>query len=151
MKALDIAGELIRPPNFALFVRLLGRMALLRLRLRLQTPQELLARLPRVQRRSEGDCDWDRVERIASYSHWIARGLLAPSKPCLLRSLARYHFYSEMGLSVRIHFGVKPDLKRRIEGHSWLTLEGRPLCEVGRALEQYQSIFSYPEGMSGVD
>lgn len=146
-----MAGELIHPPNLALFARLLGHMAILRIQLRFQAPKELLARLPHAQRRSEDGCDWDRVERIARYSHWIARGLLAPSKPCLLRSLARYHLYSQMGLPVRIHFGVKPDLTRRIEGHSWLTLKGQPLCEVNRALEQYTSVFSYPEGANGFD
>jgi hypothetical protein len=151
VKALDIAGELIHPPNLALFARLLGHMAILRIQMRFQAPKELLARLPRVQPLSAEGCDWDRVERIARYSHWIARGLLAPSKPCLLRSLARYQLYSEMGLPVRIHFGVKPDMTRRIEGHSWLTLKGQPLCEVSPALEQYRSVYSYPAGANDFD
>ena len=66
------------------------------------------------------------------------------------RALGTPVFYAQMGLPVRIHFGLKPDL-RRMEGHSWLTLEGKPLCEGDQGLERYQRVYSYPEGMGGRD
>ena len=63
-------------------------------------------------------------------------------RACLKQSLVLYRVLVRMGRPVRIHFGVQ----RRgsaIEGHSWVTLHGRPIAERVPP-ETFATVYSYP-------
>lgn len=62
---------------------------------------------------------------------------------CLIRSTIFYHFLRSEGLNVRINFGVKKE-NGILKGHSWLTLNGEAYLEVGRAWENFESVYSFP-------
>jgi hypothetical protein len=49
-------------------------------------------------------------------------------RPCLRRSLVLFRALTTMGFPATIHFGVRKH-ESVIEGHSWVSLYGRPLAE----------------------
>jgi hypothetical protein len=93
--------------------------------------------------------DTRRMQAVWRYSHTIVTALLRSQRPCLLRSLVVYRYGCKHGIPVSIHFGVRPGMDG-LEGHSWVTLHGTPLCESDEVLRSYTSVYSYPESSQGV-
>jgi Transglutaminase-like superfamily len=61
---------------------------------------------------------------------------------CLRQSLALYRTLRRMGYSAEIHFGIRKDGKD-LRGHSWVTLEGKPVADRTRT-GLFAAVYSYP-------
>jgi hypothetical protein len=68
-------------------------------------------------------------------------------RACLRQSLALYYALARLGYPVQIHFGVQKKGKR-LYGHSWVTLHGRPVAEKAR-IEVFKAVYSYPSEQTG--
>ncbi len=90
------------------------------------------------------------LDRVRRYSNMIITSLLRSRRPCLLRSLVVYRYSCKHGIPVSIHFGVRSGMDR-LEGHSWVTLDGAPLGESEEGLRPYVAVYSYPTGTDGAD
>ena len=62
-------------------------------------------------------------------------------RACLRQSLTMYRVLTAMGYPVMIHFGVRKQGAAFV-GHSWVTLNGRPLAE--RGSPEFTAVYSYP-------
>ena len=118
-------------------------LSFLPIRLRTRTLPQLLNQLAAVQpsrRRRPHELEGtiqvvDRVCRLP-----IFRLPMFPES-CLRRSLALYYFLGRSGHPIEIHIGVRKD-GRDLNGHSWVTLGGRPLRERNPA-RIFNTIYSY--------
>jgi len=90
------------------------------------------------------------LDRIRRYSNFIAKVLLRSRRPCLLRCLVLYRYCRKGDIPVSIHFGVRQG-SNGLEGHSWVSLHGKPLFETEEMLRSYSSIYTYPEGLNERD
>ena len=63
-------------------------------------------------------------------------------RTCLRQSLALYRTLRRMGYSAEIHFGIRKDGKD-LRGHSWVTLEGKPVADRTRT-GLFAAVYSYP-------
>lgn len=61
---------------------------------------------------------------------------------CLVKALAAHKLLEKRGISSKVHFGVKKDLKKGFEAHAWLSVAGKALIG-GENLTDYNetSIF----------
>ena len=83
-------------------------------------------------------------ERLSKYVDSILGLRLFGLKPnCLNRSVILYHFLYKLGVAVKINFGVRKT-DNDIEGHGWLTLDGKPYLEESNAYKTFFLIYSYP-------
>ena len=75
----------------------------------------------------------------------VCRWRLFRSRPfprsCLRQSLALFRVLTRMGYPVMIHFGVQTRGPAFL-GHSWVTLNGRPLAEA-ESPRRFTSVYSY--------
>lgn len=62
-------------------------------------------------------------------------------RSCLRQSLVLFRALTRMGYPARIHFGVRKD-GDAVEGHSWVTLSGRPVAESG-SVASFATLYSY--------
>jgi hypothetical protein len=62
-------------------------------------------------------------------------------RSCLRRSLVLYRALTRMGYPATIHFGVRKQ-GDAFEGHSWVSLHGRPLAETG-SVEAFSPLYSF--------
>ena len=62
-------------------------------------------------------------------------------RSCLRRSLVLFRALTTMGYPATIHFGVRKK-GDAFEGHSWVSLHGRPLAETG-SVEAFSSLYSF--------
>jgi hypothetical protein len=84
-------------------------------------------------------------KRISEYIDSILALKILGMKPnCLNRSLVLYHFLHKIGIMVKINFGVRK-IDNDIQGHGWLTLDGKPYLEESDTLENFCLIYSYPD------
>jgi hypothetical protein len=116
-------------------------------------------RLPAILKDLERPCDHnsdratprqyhaDSLSRVWRYSHVIVTTLFRSRRPCLLRSLVVFRYGCKYGMPVSIHFGVRTGMEG-LEGHSWVTLHGNPLCESEETLRSYVPVYSYPQSTS---
>ncbi len=65
---------------------------------------------------------------------------------CLKRTLSLYYFLSRLGLPVQVNLGVRKG-GGKLEGHGWLSLEGKPYLEPGPARADFQLIYTFPQGV----
>ena len=63
---------------------------------------------------------------------------------CLKRSLVLYHFLNRYGMKVIMNFGVKKN-NDKLDGHGWLTLDGKPFLEDYDPHDTFAVIYSYPQ------
>lgn len=68
-----------------------------------------------------------------------------PFRPglCLKKSLILYRFLRENGIDVKINIGFK-SMSKKVRGHAWLTLHGRPYLTPQRVVEKFNPCFIYP-------
>ncbi len=62
---------------------------------------------------------------------------------CLKRSLVLYYFLNKYGLNVVMNFGVKKN-NDKLDGHGWLTLDGKPYLEAYDPHDSFTVTYSYP-------
>jgi hypothetical protein len=62
-------------------------------------------------------------------------------RSCLRRSLVLFRALTTMGYPATIHFGVRKQ-GDAFEGHSWVSLHGRPLAETG-SVEAFSPLYSF--------
>jgi hypothetical protein len=75
----------------------------------------------------------------------------SPLGICLRRSLIRFHFLRRAGVPVDIQFGARladDAPERRIAGHAWLTLAGKPYHEPGENWQGFSVMYSWPESQT---
>jgi hypothetical protein len=62
-------------------------------------------------------------------------------RSCLRRSLVLFRALTTMGYPATIHFGVRKQ-GDAFEGHSWVSLQGRPLAETA-SVKAFSSLYSF--------
>jgi hypothetical protein len=93
--------------------------------------------------------DLERAAISWSLTEAILRSRILPlRRTCLRRCLLLSHLLRRSGLEVFVAFGVDP-LEAGWEGHSWLTLQGRPFLEGEEERRTYAPIFTLPRGPEG--
>jgi hypothetical protein len=104
--------------------------------------QTILKRLtPRKQNTWKGKIS---SKRLSEYVDSILALKIFGLKPnCLNRSLILYYFLHKIGVAVKINFGIRK-ANKDIEGHGWLTLNGKPYLEKSDTLNSFCLIYSYP-------
>ncbi|MDR4483612.1 MAG: lasso peptide biosynthesis B2 protein [Nitrospirales bacterium] len=75
------------------------------------------------------------------------RGLLFP-RTCLRQALVLYDMLMYLGYSVTIHFGILK-MGEELRGHSWVTLEGKPVAEREDPGACHHVVYSYPPSHLG--
>lgn len=119
--------------------------------LRFRTLPDLLEQLtPKVGQKSRRTrpCLDRSVQLIVRVCHLRPfRGPLFPWA-CLRQALALYDMLTYLGYAVTIHFGI---LKtgNQLRGHSWVTLEGKPIAEDGDPGACHHLVYSYPSSQPG--
>jgi len=82
--------------------------------------------------------------KIIRYTNYLlGRNLLMFKATCLKRCLVLYHFLRDAGLAVGINFGILPNLEH-LQGHCWLTLDGKAFNETSDPDTLYRLTYSYP-------
>ena len=98
---------------------------------------------PAKNRNPLGPDEIEQAKFIWNYAHFILVKCLQVKNPCFLRSLLLFWILRGKGLESKIYFGVK---KRGspLEGHSWISLNGKFLLEESDPQLTYIDIFAYP-------
>lgn len=85
-------------------------------------------------------------ERAAKFTDFFnkLRGRRGPGK-CLVRSLVLFRLLHETGLPVEINFGLDNAKKPTsgLDGHSWISLNGRPILEARDPNERFAVFYHY--------
>lgn len=129
------------------FVRLCWFPILLRFRTLPELLEQLTQREGQRGRRAVPTLD-RAVEIIVRVSHLRPfRGPLFP-RTCLRQALTLYDMLTYLGYAVTIHFGI---LKagQELRGHSWVTLDGKPVAENGDPRACHHLVYSYPSNQPG--
>ncbi len=119
--------------------------------LRFRTLPELLEQLTqrKGQRRKRIRPTLDRaVQIIVRVCH--LRPFRRPFFPrtCLRQALALYDMLTYLGYAVIIHFGILK-MGEELRGHSWVTLDGKPIAENGDPGACHHIVYSYPSSQPG--
>ncbi len=122
-----------------LALRVLVLLIKLRVQLRFVELPLLLARIAPTG--APDDPDGDRLARVrAIVDGWIWRLPEIRTRPCLVRSVLLWRFARRAGLPVEVTIGVRKQ-DGRVQGHSWLTLDGEPYLERATLDPSWQVIF----------
>lgn len=73
---------------------------------------------------------------------WLNRNILMLRPTCLKRSLLLYRFLVREGLNVEIHCGIRKT-GNGTDGHSWLTLNGKPFLQDSLTAGQFKETFVF--------
>ena len=125
---------------------LLCQVVFLHLILRVLIPRIRLDRLLRwlTPKRVDADEGGLAFETLDRFSNGLFRRF--PSHPrgdCLLRSLVRFFFAQRHGFPVQFHCGVRR-VGEVLDGHAWLSLEGKPFKEGSDFYQNFTLTFTYP-------
>jgi len=86
-------------------------------------------------------------ERFALFHRYfralIRRFRTNPKGDCLIRSLVLFYFARRNGLPVHFHCGVF-QVGKALDGHAWLSLEGKPFFEKEDPYTRYTVTYSFP-------
>ena len=128
------------------FVRRLGIwLCLLPIVLRFRSLPKLLKCQRLVLRRvqSKSPAEMDRAVRMTiRLCHLRVFRLPRFPRACLRQSMTLYRVLNRMGYPVQSHFGIHKD-GDVLQGHSWVTLEGRPIAERTQT-EAFKLVYSCP-------
>jgi transglutaminase superfamily protein len=120
---------------------------LLRFRTLPELLEQLTTRVGQRGRRTRPTLD-RAVQIVVRVCHFrLFRGPLFP-RPCLRQALTLYDMLTYLGYPVTIHFGI---LKtgNQLSGHSWVTLDGKPIAENGDPGASHRIVYSYPSNQPG--
>jgi Transglutaminase-like superfamily len=126
-------------------LRLAVWLCLLPLRLRVYTLPVLLHRLTQVRRHpiSRNRLELYRAIGIAvRLCHLRLFHFPLFPRACLRQALVIYYVLTRMGYPAEIHFGARKE-GEQLHGHSWVTLQGRPVAERTRT-GIFTTVYSYP-------
>ncbi len=85
------------------------------------------------------------VDQIVSFTDTIMeQEKFIYRRNCLKRTLTLYFFFSRLGLPIQVNLGVRKEDKK-LAGHGWLTLEGKPYKEPTPNKPAYKIIYSFPQ------
>lgn len=114
----------------------------IRLALRFWSLPRILGTLSLV--RATGVCNEAAMDDLVYYiDRWLEILPYNRKGNCFPRSLALYWFARRSGYPVRFHCGIKKEASK-LDGHAWLTLEGRPFHETSQQWQRFTVTFSYP-------
>jgi hypothetical protein len=137
-------------PLYWLAIKSGGWLCVLPLLLRIYSLPVLLQRITGREKR-KGDRLCLDVDRSAGVIGRVCQLRLfrLPFFPrdCLRQSLVLYNALTGMGYPAIIHFGVQKQ-RSALEGHSWVTLHGRPIGEQG-SVRAFATVYSYPVSTAG--
>lgn len=123
-------------------VRLCWFPILLRFRTLPELLEQLTLRKGHRDRRTRPTFD-RAVQIIVRVCHLrLFRGPCFP-RACLRQALTMYAILTDLGYTVTIHFGVTKS-GNQLRGHSWVTLEGKPIAENEDPGASHQIVYSYP-------
>lgn len=84
------------------------------------------------------------VDKIVSFTDTILeREIFIYRRNCFKRTLTLYYFLSRLGLPVKVNLGIRKGEEKLLEGHGWLTLEGKPFKELNKP--DFKIIYSFPQ------
>jgi hypothetical protein len=127
-------------PEFCLLVQVFGVLTAFRLLLPWVKLRTLVRWLER--RRAAPRDDSLTLGRTTQYTDALLwRIPLRLRGPCLPRALTLFYFARRSGLPVQFHCGVQRT-GARLQGHAWLSLNGRPFLERDDPHQSYAVIFS---------
>jgi len=87
----------------------------------------------------------ERFALIQRYFHALLwRFRTNPKGDCLIRSLVLFYFARRYGTPVHFHCGVVP-VDNALDGHAWLSLEGKPIFEKEDPYSRYTITYSFPK------
>jgi len=128
------------PADIWLFLRVAVWISILPFLLRRYGLDALLRKT--TPRNADSDVDSEKATVFVNW--WLGRNFLMFKPTCLNRCLTLYKFQRECGRPMRIHYGVKQKNEGGLEGHSWLSLDGKPLSPEGDTAMEFNETFSYP-------
>ena len=118
----------------------------------LLTPLTRVLKLPRLlQLLAPGKVVPERwsADKIVSFTDAIlGQESFIYRRNCFKRTLSLYYFLSRLGLPIQVNLGVRKG-EGKLEGHGWLTLEGKPYLEPGSGKPDSQVIYSFPQKRQG--
>lgn len=137
-----IIGEMWRPSNALLFMRILGLIVLSPGLLRLSLPRLFRLLESKSTRKAPARAQ---EERIVRYTDALLanRGPL-PHRSCLRRAITLYYFLSREGAQLEVCFGVAPS-NGNLGGHCWLVRDGEPFLESGDPLATFTPMYTFPQ------
>jgi Transglutaminase-like superfamily len=141
-----VAGKELRLPlsEWGLAARVGLFVCSLPLRLRRQTLPRLLERLASPGRPTIAGRGIEPRRAAQIVQRVCLLGVFRPPvfpKTCLRQSLALFASLSRMGHPVEIHFGIRRE-GEGLDGHSWISLDGRPLGERDPASD-FRTIYTF--------
>lgn len=88
--------------------------------------------------------DWRRVHEAGRFVDRILSRLpKLRGRSCLIRSLALYSMVRRSGIPVTFRCGVRK-VDGTLDGHAWLTYEGKPFLEPYDPAAAHAVVFSFP-------
>jgi hypothetical protein len=123
-------------------VRLLPAYVLFGL-LKHMTPLGILAR--RAWSAPAGIRDAAREKRLAACVLGLSRRLGLPDRDCVQRSLLLYRVLSHAGADPRLIVGFRR-VNGRVAGHTWVTVDGRPVLELEADLLRFKPAVAFGAG-----
>ncbi len=96
---------------------------------------ELPVFLARISVQPRDGSNFSRIDRLIR--RWLRVPLLRSRDTCYLRSLVLFRFMDPNGSDLCLHFGVDEprDIRERLHGHAWVSLDGRALNPPGTLAE----------------
>ncbi len=138
MRLLDTYSAVLRAAFTLLWVRLLLRWKCLPEVLQSLTPSKRYSRpLP-----------LDLYDIAYYVDRWLSLFPYNAKGNCFPRSLVLYRFARLRGFPVCFHCGVRK-MGNRLDGHAWLTLQGRPFHEPTLHWNSFAVTFTFPEAVDG--
>ena len=125
----QVARRLVRNPGDAwLAIRVLGWAVVLPM-LKHRVPAAKLARFMWIPPKRGRDAE--REETIVALSRLVTRARPGSTRNCYERSLISYRYLAREGADPRLVTGLTPDHS----GHAWVTVDGKPVWELGNLTE----------------
>lgn len=125
---------------------LVGRMLMWACALRLLKHVVRLPRLVRFvyQPAREVERDVRAEEHVTTLARWACRVLdWSSGGNCLERALVTYRYLSALNARPMLVVGVSTSAERKVEGHAWITVDGRPMGETPAALQRFAQVVRF--------
>lgn len=132
MNALASSSIAVRLWTWAAALRLLKRVV----------PLETLVRV--MHRKPRGGARSPAFERrLEGYLERAERFPFRPPSNCLERSLGAYRLLCGANAAPELVIGFRTSPDRRVEGHVWVTVDGRPIAERSENVAAYTAIVTF--------
>lgn len=138
-----MSGELKSFKDYLLFLYIISVISAL-------TPLIRIFKLPRLLKiltpASDKPQKWltGKEEQVKNYTDKVLGfEKFIYKKNCFKRTLSLYYFLRRSGIPVVVNLGVRK-VKDKLEGHGWLTLDGKPFWEKNENPLNFEVIYSYP-------